>query len=182
MKVTVKPPEPKVTVRPPAEAAAPPGTMDADAEKPKVTVRVKQPVKEPAAQDVDEPKVTIRVRSKEEASAEPAAPETSAGDTTVTVKVKAPVKAKTQEETYLEQLDQPTRDLQEGVRMADLGKMLSALQAGADPNVMDEKGRPPLQYAAGLGLAPAVVLLVHFGAELNSRDPDGLTPLILASG
>merc|ERR1719271_531941 len=83
MKVTVKPPEPKVTVRPPAEAAAPPGTMDADAEKTKVTVRVKKPVKEPAAPDV-------------------AAPQTSAGDTTVTVKVKAPVKAKTSEETYLE--------------------------------------------------------------------------------
>merc|ERR1719247_3079548 len=72
MKVTVKPPEPKVTVRPPAEAAAPPGTMDADAEKTKVTVRVKKPVK-----------------------------------------------AKTSEETYLEQLDEPTRNLQEGVRMAD---------------------------------------------------------------
>jgi len=177
--VNVRPPEPKVTVRPPAPA-------NGD-EEPKVTVRVKAP--EPAAPaDKDETKVTIKVRrpdTDKDSAAPAAAPTISAGDTKVTVKVKAPVKEQVPDDArraYEDTLDEPTRKLQEGVRMADLGMMLDALKAGADPNVVDDKGRPPLHYAAGLGLAPSVVLLVHYGAVLDARDPGGLTPLILASG
>jgi len=35
---------------------------------------------------------------------------------------------------------------------------------------------------AGVGLAPACVLLIHFGARVDVQDEDGLTPLHMAAG
>eukprot|EP00966_Prymnesium_polylepis_P262712 6068118-Prymnesium_polylepis.1 len=65
---------------------------------------------------------------------------------------------------------------------ANSSGVLEALQAGANPNVRDPKGRTPLHFMAGVGLAPAVVLLVHYGAQLDAQDADGLTPLHMAAG
>ena len=44
------------------------------------------------------------------------------------------------------------------------------------------KGRTPLHFVAGLGLAPAAVILIHFGAQVDVRDADNLTPMHMASG
>ena len=65
---------------------------------------------------------------------------------------------------------------------ANCTQILQALQAGANPNILDPKGRTPLHFMSGVGLAPAVVLLVHFGAQVNAQDQDGLTPLHMAAG
>ena len=61
-------------------------------------------------------------------------------------------------------------------------RVLTALQDGANPNICDPKGRTPLHFSAGVGLAPAVLLLIHFGADMNARDAEGLTPLHMAAG
>jgi len=72
--------------------------------------------------------------------------------------------------------------LLEAVQAANCTKMLDALQAGANPNIRDPKGRTPLHFMSGVGFAPGVVLLIHFGAQLDVRDDDGLTPLHMAAG
>jgi len=72
--------------------------------------------------------------------------------------------------------------LLEGTQKANVTMMLEALQAGANPNVRDPKGRTPLHFVAGLGLAPAAVILLHFGAQVNARDGEGLCPMHMAAG
>jgi len=72
--------------------------------------------------------------------------------------------------------------LLEGTQKANVTMMLEALQAGANPNVRDPKGRTPLHFVAGLGLAPAAVVLLHFGAQVNARDGEGLCPMHMAAG
>ena len=46
----------------------------------------------------------------------------------------------------------------------------------------ERKGRTPLHFMAGVGLAPACVLLIHYGAQVDTRDNDGLTPMHMAAG
>jgi len=65
---------------------------------------------------------------------------------------------------------------------ANCTQILEALQMGANPNVRDPKGRTPLHFMAGVGLAPACVLLIHFGAQIDLEDYDGLTPMHMAAG
>ena len=69
-----------------------------------------------------------------------------------------------------------------GTQAANCTRILEALKAGANPNICDPKGRSPLHFSAGVGLAPAVLLLIHFGADMNARDAEGLTPLHMAAG
>merc|ERR1719181_2255996 len=59
---------------------------------------------------------------------------------------------------------------------------LEALKKGANPNLRDPNGRTPLHFLAGLGCAPGMVLLIHYGADINAADLDGLTPVQLAAG
>jgi len=68
------------------------------------------------------------------------------------------------------------------VQAANCSKILDALRAGANPNMRDPNGRTPLHFMAGVGLAPACVLLVHFGAQVDLVDEGGLTALHMAAG
>ena len=53
------------------------------------------------------------------------------------------------------------------------------LEAGADPNAMDNRGQTPLTVQAMDGAASAVRVLLAHGAQVNVRDPEGKTPLHL---
>jgi hypothetical protein len=137
-------------------------------------------------------KVSVRVRSpgEKKAAAAAASPDAAAAandDSTmsVSVKVKEPVvKAKPPPPPGLEtqNLSDAEKMLLEGTQRANCTMMIEALNAGANPNVRDPKGRTPLHFVAGLGLAPAAVILIHFGAQVDIRDGDNLTPMHMASG
>jgi len=169
MEVADEPAAPKITIRKPGDAAAGGGASAAPSPP------------ESAA------KVTVRVRSKEERDAAAAtdvvAEEEDDMSVAVTVKkptsVPPPPSAPTLE---TQDLTDDEKILLEGTQKANCTMMLDALQAGANPNVRDPKGRTPLHFVSGLGLAPAAVLLIHFGAQVNVRDGDGLTPMHMAAG
>lgn len=72
--------------------------------------------------------------------------------------------------------------LLKATQSANVTKILAALQTGVNPNFRDPKGRTPLHFMAGVGLAPACVLLIHFGAQVDARDEGGLTPMHMAAG
>lgn len=72
--------------------------------------------------------------------------------------------------------------LLEGSQRGNCTLILEALQEEANPNILDPNGRTPLHFVAGLGVAPAVMLLVHFGAQVDIPDEQGLTPLHMAAG
>ncbi|CAN0480482.1 unnamed protein product, partial [Laminaria digitata] len=44
-------------------------------------------------------------------------------------------------------------------------------------NLLDESGRSPLHWAAIMGQADVISLLLNHGASIDSRDPAGRTPL-----
>lgn len=159
----------------------------------KITIR--KPGEAKAADSSGGTKVSVRVRSPEErkaaqAATDAAAPADAAAATDdssmkVSVKVKAPAAKK--EETIkggyeIAKLSEADKLLLEGTQKANCTTMIRALQDGANPNTQDPNGRTPLHFVAGLGLAPAAVILIHFGAQLEARDKDGLTPMHMASG
>mmetsp|Transcript_145197 Transcript_145197/g.251424 ORF Transcript_145197/g.251424 Transcript_145197/m.251424 type:complete len:349 (-) Transcript_145197:293-1339(-) len=72
--------------------------------------------------------------------------------------------------------------LLEGSQRGNCTLILEALREEANPNILDPNGRTPLHFVAGLGVAPAVVLLIHFGAQVDIPDEQGLTPLHMAAG
>ncbi len=52
------------------------------------------------------------------------------------------------------------------------------LKSGADPNKVTDQGETALHFAASLGNRPGIiVMLVTYGADINSQDADGRTPL-----
>ena len=161
-------------------------------QKPKITIRAPNKAASvgAAAAAVSEggTKVTVRVRSPSE-SASPAvasvAPDDVDDDMVVSsVTVKAPARAASPPPAPSTgpKLTASETLLLEATQKANCSQVLEALQLGANPNVRDPKGRTPLHFVAGVGLAPAAVLLIHFGAQLDARDEDGLTPLHMAAG
>ena len=138
-------------------------------------------------------KVSVRVRPKGDkkkttAAAPVVAAPADAGDVTTTVTVKAPSKVDmpapppAAPSLASDNLTKADELLLEGTTKANCSIMLQALQAGANPNVRDPKGRTPLHFVAGLGLAPAAVLLIHFGAQLDVCDGEDLRPVHMAAG
>jgi hypothetical protein len=180
----VLPPLPIVT---PSRFHAPHLTMSDDISTPaKITIRKPgegSSSSSSANTESSGAKVSVRVRPKGDraASAPAASTDDIIDDMTTTVTVKAPV-APPPAPPSAADLGPEEQMLMEGTQKANCSMMLKALQAGANPNVQDPKGRTPLHFIAGLGLAPASVLLIHFGAQLDARDNEGLTPMHMASG
>ena len=118
------------------------------------------------------------------AAAAPPAPAAAAASTmTTTVKVNTPTAAPAAPAAPAGPKRTPAEEeLLAGTQGANMTRVLTALQDGANPNICDPKGRSPLHFSAGVGLAPAVLLLIHFGADMNARDAEGLTPLHMAAG
>ena len=68
------------------------------------------------------------------------------------------------------------------IRENDLAKLQSLLQGGGDPNVSDPRGgATPLMYAAAVGSARAMALLLDNGAKVNATNATGATALIWAA-
>lgn len=179
---------------------------EAKAEPAKVSVKVKKP----AASDSGGASVVVRKPAEKTASTAPVSTmKSESGSGTMTVKVKRRATAATIDETSdepddssvkisvkkpgddkkeddigydMDKLSDIDKMLIEGTRGMNCSKLLEALQAGANPDVLDKQGRTPLHFAAGIGLAPAAVLLIHFGAKVDAQDFEGLTPLHMASG
>ncbi len=133
-------------------------------------------------------KVTVRVRSPSESAAAAATPavadlldDDSMTVSSVTVKAPAAVVAPPSAPAG-PALTEAEKLLLSATQRANCSQILEALREGANPNVRDPKGRTPLHFVAGVGLAPATMLLCHFGAQLDARDEDGLTPLHMAAG
>jgi len=143
----------------------------------KISIKPRSAVSETA---VEGGQVSVKVRPASERAAAAAAD--SDTDMTTTIKVTKAPQAATAPKAP-EVLRSPAEEmLLNGTQAANVSRILEALKAGANPNICDPKGRTPLHFMAGVGLAPAMVLLIHFGAQLNVRDNDGLTPLHMAAG
>ena len=66
-------------------------------------------------------------------------------------------------------------------RAGDAGGLRSQLQAGADVDARDPRGRTPLMDAASAGQGEVIRLLLAAGANVNARAHDNRTPLIEAA-
>ena len=67
------------------------------------------------------------------------------------------------------------------VRQFKLKALELLLSRGADPNLADRPyGRTPIFRAVDTGFGEAVEVLFRNGADLNSQDRDGVTPLYLS--
>ncbi|NEZ03425.1 ankyrin repeat domain-containing protein [Wenzhouxiangella sp. XN201] len=72
----------------------------------------------------------------------------------------------------------PDRQLLSAARSGDLGELYSALENGANPNVIGPNGRTPLHLAAWHGQRSAARALLSSGANPNQTDDEtGETPL-----
>lgn len=130
-------------------------------------------------------KVKIRIKPKDTTTAEPEVP-VAVDDGEMTMTVKAPdsvpvvVEARPNLATPIR--SEAEKLLLNATQAANCTRLLQALEMGANPNMRDPKGRTPLHFVAGIGLAPACLLLVHYGAQVNPQDEGGLTPMHMAAG
>jgi len=139
-------------------------------------------------------KIKIKVKSpSEKAAAASAAPPPADPVADANTKVTVNVRPKANATAAATQIAAPSpppspayspaeEELLAATQAANCTRMLAALQDGANPNIRDPKGRTPLHFMSGVGLAPACVLLIHFGAQLEVTDEMGLTPLHMAAG
>lgn len=131
-------------------------------------------------------KIAIRVKKPGEGAAKAAEPATTAvDDSTMTITVKAAPKPEVVDAPKVSNLPKRTPAegrLFEATQAANCTQLLDALLEGANPNIRDPNGRTGLHFMAGIGLAPACVLLIHFGADVNARDNTGLAPIHMAAG
>ena len=72
----------------------------------------------------------------------------------------------------------PLHEAAEAGQLGSVGRLL--LEAGTDPNAVDEDGKTPLHFAAAFGHASVARLLLEAGADLNAKDNEGATPLVAA--
>ena len=54
------------------------------------------------------------------------------------------------------------------------------LEHGADPDIRDREGCTPLYRAIEKGIAAAVVLLIEWGADVNTVEPSGRSAIDVA--
>ncbi len=72
--------------------------------------------------------------------------------------------------------------LHEAARVADLEKLETFLDQGANINLRDEAGRTPLHRAISAGWDEVVYYLLVLGADPNLADRQGVTPLMSTMG
>mmetsp|Transcript_3272 Transcript_3272/g.9443 ORF Transcript_3272/g.9443 Transcript_3272/m.9443 type:complete len:283 (+) Transcript_3272:3-851(+) len=159
----------------PAATRARPALLRDEADDVSVVVKPPEP----------ETKIAIRVKKPGEGAA-PAAPEIVADDATVSIKVNAVKKpaapAPEPAGPPIPKRSPEEEALFEATQNANCTQLLDALLAGANPNLRDPNGRTGLHFMCGIGLAPACVLLIHFGADVDARDNAGLAPVHMAAG
>jgi hypothetical protein len=74
----------------------------------------------------------------------------------------------------------PTGDLLKAAAAGQIDLVRSDLDAGANPEARDKRGRTPLMIAAQRGHSDIVTLLLARGANAQARDKDGWTAYALA--
>ncbi len=75
----------------------------------------------------------------------------------------------------------PTKSIFKAVLTGDEESLLALIKKGADLNVRDKQGLPPLHWAAYRGVNNTLRLLIEHGAEVNTANNIGYTPLMAAS-
>src|SRR5687767_9637164 len=68
----------------------------------------------------------------------------------------------------------------EAAKNGEIGKVLSLIEAGSNLNVVDETGRTALNWATVQGHSEIVNLLAEHRANVNIRDKEGMSPLMVA--
>lgn len=71
-----------------------------------------------------------------------------------------------------------SEDLYQAIRANDLARLGALARGPAEANTRDSHGETPLQYAATVGSADAMRLLLDRGAEVNAQNDFGATALI----
>ena len=69
----------------------------------------------------------------------------------------------------------------EAVKKENIKEVKRLIQAGANINAKDKKGKTPLHFAAQQGNFELVKLLIENGADVNAKDNAWITPLHLAA-
>jgi ankyrin repeat protein len=75
----------------------------------------------------------------------------------------------------------PDAALHRAASTGDLKGVQTAIEAGANPNSLDDYGRTPLHCAASAGQSTVIRALVAAGANTENASRSGFTPLMLAA-
>jgi ankyrin repeat protein len=72
----------------------------------------------------------------------------------------------------------PSDEFYSAIRSNDLARLEAMLKEGSSPNLADNRGITPLMYAATVGSADAMKLLIAKGADVNAKNAFGSTALM----